>query len=251
MRYPIKGGEGFVVIATTRPETMLGDSGVAVNPNDERYAHLIGKKLILPIVGIEIPVFADEVVELGFGTGCVKVTPAHDVNDYEMGKRHDLEFINIFNPDATCNNNVPEEYRGKDRYEVRKMIVAKFEELGLMEKIEDYTHNVGYSERGGVPIEPYMSEQWFLKMDQLAQPALKAVRDGRVNFHPEHWVKTYEHWMLKIKDWCISRQLWWGHRIPVWYHKETGEIYCAVEAPADAENWRQEEDVLDTWRATM
>ncbi len=249
-KYPVKDSDEFLVVATTRPETMLGDTGVAVNPKDERYKHLVGKKVILPIVNREIPIFADEYVDIEFGTGAVKVTPAHDVNDYEMGQRHNLEIINIFNPDATTNENVPEDLRGLDRYEVRKRVVKKFEELGLLEKIEDYTTNVGYSERGNVPIEPYLSEQWFMKMDSLAQPALQVVREGKIKFHPQHWVKTYEHWMTNIKDWCISRQLWWGHRIPVWYHKETKEIYCDVEPPEDIENWRQDEDVLDTWASS-
>ncbi len=249
-KYPVKDSDEFLVVATTRPETMLGDTGVAVNPKDERYKHLVGKKVILPIVNREIPIFADEYVDMEFGTGAVKVTPAHDVNDYEMGQRHNLEIINIFNPDATTNENVPEDLRGLDRYEVRKRVVKKFEELGLLEKIEDYTTNVGYSERGNVPIEPYLSEQWFMKMDSLAQPALQVVREGEIKFHPQHWVKTYEHWMTNIKDWCISRQLWWGHRIPVWYHKETKEIYCNVEPPEDIENWEQDEDVLDTWASS-
>ncbi|MGE5430799.1 MAG: valine--tRNA ligase, partial [Syntrophomonadaceae bacterium] len=226
LKYPVKDTDEFVIVATTRPETMLGDTGIAVNPEDERYTHLLGKKVMLPIVNREIPIFADEYVDKNFGTGAVKVTPAHDVNDYEMGKRHDLEFINIFNPDASTNTNVPEELQGLDRYDVRKKVIEKLEELGLLYKIEDYTNNVGYSERGGVPIEPYLSEQWFLKMDELAAPALKVVREGKVHFHPEHWVKTYEHWMGNIKDWCISRQLWWGHRIPVWYNNKTNEIYC-------------------------
>jgi valyl-tRNA synthetase len=229
---------------------MLGDTAVAVNPNDERFKHLVGKKVLLPIVNREIPVIADDYVDMEFGTGAVKITPAHDVNDYEIGKRHSLEMINIFNEDATTNQNVPEEFRNKDRYEVRKLVVAKFEELGLLEKIEDYTNNVGYSERGGVPIEPYLSEQWFMKMDELVKPALEVVREGKVKFHPNHWVKTYEHWMTNIRDWCISRQLWWGHRIPVWYHKETGEVYCEVEPPKDIENWKQDEDVLDTWASS-
>lgn len=249
-QYPVKDSDVKLVVATTRPETMLGDTGVAVNPSDERYKDLIGKKVILPIVGREIPIFADEYVDKEFGTGVVKVTPAHDINDYEMGQRHNLEMINIFNEDATTNNNVPDDLRGLDRYEVRKRVVAKFEELGLLEKIEDYTNNVGYSERGGVPIEPYLSEQWFMRMDSLGESALKVVDEGRINFHPHHWVKTYKHWMENIKDWCISRQLYWGHRIPVWYHKETKEIYCEVEPPKDIENWVQEEDVLDTWASS-
>ncbi|WKZ69454.1 MAG: valine--tRNA ligase [Melioribacteraceae bacterium] len=249
-QYPVKDSDIKLVVATTRPETMLGDTGVAVNPSDERYKDLIGKKVILPIVGREIPIFADEYVDKEFGTGVVKVTPAHDINDYEMGQRHNLEMINIFNEDATTNNNVPDDLRNLDRYEVRKRVVAKFEELGLLEKIEDYTNNVGYSERGGVPIEPYLSEQWFMKMDELSAAALNVVDDGKVNFHPNHWIKTYKHWMENIKDWCISRQLYWGHRIPVWYHKETKEIYCEVNPPKDIENWIQDEDVLDTWASS-
>ncbi len=249
-RYPIKDSNEYLVVATTRPETMLGDTGVAVNPKDERYINLIGKKVILPIVNREVPIFADDYVDLEFGTGAVKITPAHDVNDYEMGTRHNLEVINIFNDDATTNKNVPEEFRGLDRYEVRKKVVEKFEELGLLKKIEDYTTNIGYSDRGGVPIEPYLSEQWFMKMDELAKPALKVVEEKKVQFHPNHWIKTYEHWMGNIRDWCISRQLWWGHRIPVWYHKETNEIYCEVDPPRDIENWEQDEDVLDTWASS-
>jgi valyl-tRNA synthetase len=249
-KYPVKGTNEFVVVATTRPETMLGDTGVAVNPEDERYKHLIGKTIILPIVGREIPLFADEYVDKNFGTGAVKVTPAHDVNDYEMALRHNLEMINIFNEDATTNGNVPDEFQELDRYEAREKVVERMKELGFLHKIEDYTNKVGYSQRGNVPIEPYLSEQWFMKMDELAKPALKVVKEGKIKFHPEHWVKTYEHWMTNIRDWCISRQLWWGHRIPVWYHKKTNEIYCEVEPPKDIENWYQDDDVLDTWASS-
>ncbi|MFA8341774.1 MAG: valine--tRNA ligase [Rhodothermaceae bacterium] len=249
-RYPIKDSDEYLVVATTRPETMLGDSGVAVNPNDERYKHLIGKSVMLPIVNREIPIFADDYVDLEFGTGCVKITPAHDVNDYEMGIRHKLEFINILNEDATTNNNVPEEFAGLDRYVVRKKVIKWFKENGLLEKIDDYQNKVGYSQRGDVPIEPYLSKQWFMKMEELVKPAIEVVEQGKVNFHPPHWKKTYDHWMGNIRDWCISRQLWWGHRIPVWYHNETNEVYCGVEAPKDIENWTQETDVLDTWASS-
>ena len=249
-KYPVVGSNEFIVVATTRPETMLGDTAVAVNPEDERYKHLIGKKVKLPIVERDIPIIADEYVDKEFGTGAVKVTPAHDVNDYEMGMRHNLQFINIFNDDATTNENVPDWLQNQDRYEVRKKVVAKFEELGLMHKIEDYQNKVGYSERGNVPIEPYLSEQWFMKMDELAKPAVDVVKEGRVKFYPKHWEKTYFHWMENIKDWCISRQLWWGHRIPVWYHKDTKEIYCDVNPPADIDQWKQDVDVLDTWASS-
>ncbi len=249
-KYPVKNSKEVIIVATTRPETMLGDTGVAVNPNDDRFKHLIGKKVILPIVGREIPIFADDYVDMEFGTGAVKITPAHDVNDYEMGKRNNLEMINIFNPDATTNKNVPEGFRNKDRFEVRKLVISEFEKLNLLEKIEDHANNVGYSERGGVPIEPYLSEQWFLKMEELTKPALQVVKEGKINFHPNHWIKTYEHWLENIRDWCISRQLWWGHRIPVWYHNETNEIYCDVNPPEDIENWTQDEDVLDTWASS-
>lgn len=262
IKYQVVDSQEYIVVATTRPETMLGDTGVAVNPHDERYQHLIGKKVLLPLTSREIPIFADDYVDKEFGTGAVKVTPAHDVNDYQMGQRHNLETINIFNEDASTNHNVPEEFRGLDRYEARKKVVARLTEFNLIEKIEDYTHNIGYSERGGVPIEPYLSEQWFMKMDELAKPALDAVKNGDIKFHPNHWVKTYEHWMENIQDWCISRQLWWGHRIPVWYC--IGDDHCnleckhpivSVDAPVKcphcgSKNIKQDEDVLDTWASS-
>ena len=261
-KYPVMDSEEFVTVATTRPETMLGDTGVAVNPNDKRYKHLIGKKILLPIADREIPIFADFYVDMEFGTGAVKVTPAHDVNDYDMGQRHKLEMINIFNDNATTNNNVPEEFQNLDRYEVRKKIVARMDELGFLHMIEDYQNKVGYSERGNVPIEPYLSEQWFMKMDDLAKPAVDVVQQGKVRFYPKHWEKTYFHWMEGIRDWCISRQLWWGHRIPVWYC--VGDDHCKLECKqpivsltppekcphCGSTNLKQDEDVLDTWASS-
>ena len=260
LKYPITGTSEFIVVATTRPETMLGDTGVAVNPNDERYAKYIGKTVTLPLVEREIPIFGDEYVDMTFGTGVVKVTPAHDPNDYEMGLRHNLEFINILNEDATLNHNAPEEFRGLDRYEAREKVLARFKEFGLIEKIEPHTHNVGFSERGGVPVEPYLSEQWYMKMDELSSAALDVVKEGKIKFYPGHWVKTYEHWMSNIRDWCISRQLWWGHRIPVWYCEDKKSVECSkpivgVDAPAEcphcqSKNIYQDEDVLDTWASS-
>jgi valyl-tRNA synthetase len=243
-KYPIKDSKEFIVVATTRPETMLGDTGVAVNPNDKRYEHLIGKTIILPITNREIPIFADEYVDMEFGTGCVKITPAHDPNDYEMGLTHGLDVINILHPNAKLNQNCPPEFQNLDRFDARKLVIEKLKKQGLLEKIEDYTHQVGHSERTNAIIEPYISKQWFLKMEKLAAPALKVVNDGEIKFYPERWTKTYNHWLENIKDWCISRQLWWGHRIPVWYKND--EIYCGVTPPSD-EGWVQDEDVLDTW----
>ena len=250
-RYPIKNSENFLSVATTRPETMLGDTAVAVNPNDKRYKNYIGKLILLPIVGREIPIIADEHVDPEFGTGCVKVTPAHDPNDFLIGERHKLDFINIMNENASMNNNVPSDYRGLSREMAREKVVENMENLGLMDRVEDHLHKVGISERGQVPIEYYMSNQWFLKMEELSKPALKAVKKGEINFHPKHWVKTYYHWLENIKDWCISRQLWWGHQIPVWYHKNNSKkIHVSVDGPEDPENWHQDQDVLDTWASS-
>ena len=250
-RYPIKGEDEYLVVATTRPETMLGDSAVAVNPNDKRYKKYIGKTVTLPLVGREIPIIADEYVDPEFGTGCVKITPAHDPNDFEIGKRHDLEFINVMNDDASINDNAPKKYIGKDRIEARKQVLHDIEQGGFLDKTENYLHKVGFSERGDVPIEFYMSDQWFMKMNELVKPAIDSVKSGKIRFHPEHWVKTYNHWMNNIKDWCISRQLLWGHQIPVWYHKEDkSRLHVSVNGPKDIENWEQDKDVLDTWASS-
>ncbi len=250
-KYPVKDSDEFIVVATTRPETMLGDTAVAVHPKDERYAHLVGKTIILPLVGRELPIIADDYVDTEFGTGCVKVTPAHDPNDFAIGERHDLEFINIMNDDASLNENAPEAYQNLSREDARKAVVNDLEAQGFLEKTEDYVNKVGFSERGQVPIEFYISEQWFMKMSELAKPALQAVTDGKITFHPEHWTKTYNHWMDNIKDWCISRQLWWGHQIPVWYHKDDPKkLHVSVNGPDDPENWVRDSDVLDTWASS-
>jgi valyl-tRNA synthetase len=251
-RYPYRDGTGHVTVATTRPETMLGDTAVAVHPDDARYKNLLGKTVLLPIVNREIPVVADEFVDPEFGTGAVKVTPAHDPNDYEIGVRHDLPAVDVMNDDGTMNADAGPEYDGMDRYECRRAVVAKMDSLGLLAGIEEHIHQIGYSERGDVPVEPRLSEQWFVRMKPLAEPAIKAVADGKVRFHPERWVKTYDHWMENIKDWCISRQLWWGHRIPAYTCDACGEITVARTAPAACRacggtSLTQDEDVLDTW----
>lgn len=247
VKYPLlEDNSKYVIIATTRPETMLGDTAIAVNPKDERYTNIAGKKVVLPIVDKAIPVIADEYVEMEFGTGALKITPAHDPNDFMIGEKYNLESVQVIDHTGKMNEHAGR-YSGLDRFEARKAIVERLKELELIEKIEDYTHNVGFSERGGAQVEPYLSDQWFVNMKPLAEPALNAVRSGEIKFHPERWTKTYENWMTNIRDWCISRQLWWGHQIPVWYNKNNGEIYCEVNPPADIENWEQDPDVLDTW----
>jgi valyl-tRNA synthetase len=247
MNYPLADGSGSIEIATTRPETMLGDTAVAVHPDDDRYKHLIGKNVILPIVNREIPIVADTYVDMEFGSGAVKITPAHDPNDFEVGNRHNLERVLVMNEDGTMNAKAGK-YNGMDRFECRKQIVKDLQELGVLFKIEDHLHSVGHSERSGAVVEPYLSTQWFVKMQPLADAAIELQQqEGKVNFVPDRFEKTYLHWMENIRDWCISRQLWWGHRIPAWYHKETGEVYVGSEAPVDIENWEQDNDVLDTW----
>lgn len=247
MNYPLADGSGTIEIATTRPETMLGDTAVAVHPEDTRYKHLIGKTVILPIVGREIPIVGDEYVDMEFGSGVVKITPAHDPNDFEVGNRHHLERILVMNEDGTMNERAGK-YEGMDRFECRKQIVKDLQEQGVLFKIEDHMHSVGHSERSGAVVEPYLSTQWFVKMQPLADQAIEfQQKEGKVQFVPERFEKTYLRWMENIRDWCISRQLWWGHRIPAWYHKETGKVYVKEEPPADVENWEQDTDVLDTW----
>ncbi|MCT4777659.1 MULTISPECIES: valine--tRNA ligase [Exiguobacterium] len=248
MKYPLADGSGHIEIATTRPETMLGDTAVAVNPKDERYAHLVGKTIMLPVMNREIPIVADDYVDMEFGTGCVKITPSHDPNDFEIGNRHELPRILVMDEGGKMNENAGK-YEGLDRFECRKQLVKDLEADGTLVKIEPHTHSVGHSERSGAVIEPYLSKQWFVDMEPLAKAALEAQGhdDTKVNFVPERFEGTYLRWMENIRDWCISRQLWWGHRIPAWYHNETGEVYVGKEAPADSENWHQDEDVLDTW----
>ncbi|WP_419895598.1 valine--tRNA ligase [Macrococcus psychrotolerans] len=247
INYPLADGSGFIEIATTRPETMLGDTAVVVHPEDERYKEMIGKNVILPIMNREIPVLADEYVEMDFGTGAMKVTPAHDPNDFEIGNRHNLERINVMNTDGSINK-LGGKYEGLDRFECRKQLIADLKESGELVKVERHMHQVGHSERSGAVVEPYLSTQWFVKMAPLAEQALNNQKtEGRIEFVPNRFEGTFNRWMEGIHDWCISRQLWWGHQIPAWYHKETGELYVGKEAPADIENWTQDEDVLDTW----
>ena len=254
IRYPRVDGKGYVVVATTRPETMLGDAAVAVNPDDPRYTDLVGLDLELPLTGRTIKVIADNYVDIEFGSGCVKITPAHDFNDYEMGKRHQLPVINVLNDDATINDESPQAYRGLDRMLARKQIVADLEAAGLLEKTETHKMMIPRGDRSGAIVEPYLTDQWYVKIAPLAKPAIEAVESGAIRFVPENWNKTYFDWMHRIEDWCISRQLWWGHRIPAWYAAD-GSIYVGYDE-ADARKrgnlgdeipLRQDEDVLDTW----
>ncbi|HAE04484.1 MAG TPA: valine--tRNA ligase, partial [Gammaproteobacteria bacterium] len=252
MRYPITDTNEIMVVATTRPETMLGDSAVAVHPEDKRYTHLIGKTIDLPLTDRKITIIADDYVDMEFGTGCVKITPAHDFNDYEMGQRHNLDVINILTDDAKINDTVKSAYAGMDRFDARKQMVKDLDDQGLLEKIEPHTLMVPRGDRTHSVIEPYMTDQWFVKVAPLAKPAIDAVKNGDIRFIPENWNKTYFNWMDNIQDWCISRQIWWGHRIPAWYDND-GNIYVAdslEEAQAQAGEGvalRQDEDVLDTW----
>ena len=246
-RYPMTDGSGYLELATTRPETMLGDTAIAVHPEDARYQQFIGKTVTLPLVNREIPVIADDYVEMDFGTGVVKITPAHDPNDFEVGLRHDLPQVNVMNDDATMNE-AAGKYAGMDRFAARKAIIKDMEELGYLVKVEEMTHSVGHSERTNVIVEPRISTQWFVKMQPLAERAVEnQSSEEKVSFYPERFENTFLTWMGNVHDWVISRQLWWGHQIPAWYHKETGEMYVGMEAPSDSENWTQDEDVLDTW----
>ncbi len=250
LRYPLKDGSGYVELATTRPETLLGDTAVAVNPKDERYKDIVGKTLILPLVGREIPVVADSYVDMEFGTGVVKITPAHDPNDFEVGKRHDLPVLNVLTEDAKIVDDYPD-YAGMDRYEARKKIVEDLEKGGYLVEVEDHEHNVGTCYRCGTTVEPRVSLQWFVKMDELAKPAIKAVEDGDIKFVPDRFEKNYLNWMNDIRDWCISRQLWWGHRIPAFYCDDCGEMVVSKESevccPKCGKPMRQDPDTLDTW----
>lgn len=246
-KYPFADGEGYMEIATTRPETMLGDTAIVVNPDDERYQDVIGKTVILPVVGRELPIIADDYVDKEFGSGAMKVTPAHDPNDFEIGNRHNLERIVVMDEAGRMNAEAGK-YEGMDRFECRKQLVKDLLEEGLVIKIGDHVHSVGHSERSGAVVEPYLSTQWFVKMAPLAEQALNNQKtNGRIEFVPPRFEKTFNRWMEEIRDWTISRQLWWGHQIPAWYHNETGELYVGEEAPVDIENWTQDEDVLDTW----
>ena len=257
VKYPIVGSESeYITVGTTRPETMLGDTGVAVHPDDERYTNLVGKMCVQPLTGREIPIVSDIYPDPEQGTGAVKITPAHDFNDYEVGKRCNLEKINIMTPQGTMNENCPEKYQGMDRFDCREIVITDMTELGFFVKVEDHTHTVPYGDRGGVPIEPYLTDQWYVDAKTLAKPAIDSVESGRTKFVPENWTKTYFDWMYNIQPWCISRQLWWGHRIPAWYghdgmifveHSEAEALTKAKEHYGKDVELTRDEDVLDTW----
>jgi valyl-tRNA synthetase len=246
IKYSLKNSDDFITIATTRPETICGDTAMAGNPEDKRYYSVIGKEVILPFINKIIPVIADKYVDPKFGTGALKITPAHDLNDYEVGERHGLEKVVVLTKQSILNENAGE-FAGMDILSARQKIESRLKDENLLVKVEDYLHNVAFSDRTKAMIEPYLSEQWFVKMKVLAEPALEAVKSEKIKFYPERYTKVYYHWMENIRDWCISRQLWWGHQIPIWYHKETGEIYCDINPPSDIESWEQDPDVLDTW----
>lgn len=251
IHYPLADSEGHLTVATTRPETMLGDTAVAVHPEDDRFSHLIGQHVVLPLMERRIPIIGDSYVDREFGTGALKITPGHDINDFEMGKRHGLEEINIFNEDATINENGGL-YQGMDRYAARKKVVEDLKARGLLEKIEDHQHRVGNCYRCSTVVEPYLSEQWFVKMKPLMEEPIQAVRDGRIRFVPKQWENTYFAWVENVRDWPVSRQIWWGHRIPVWYCADCGKMTVALEDPdrcahCGSANIRQDDDVLDTW----
>src|SRR5688572_21367788 len=254
LRYPLADGSGHIVVATTRPETMLGDTAVAVNPDDERYSKLIGKQIRLPLTDRLIPIIADSYVDPAFGSGCVKITPAHDFNDYEIGQRHSLPMINVFTPRGAMNENVPERFRGLDRFDARKRVVKELEAAGLLDHIDKHKLVVPRGDRSGAVLEPYLTDQWYVKIAPLAEPAIKAVEDGRTRFVPENYSKIYFEWMRNIKDWCVSRQLWWGHRVPAWYDDKGGIFVGRSEADVRAKfnipanvALSQDTDVLDTW----
>lgn len=246
IKYILEDSDKFITVATTRPETMFGDTAVAVNPKDERYSFYKNKRVRLPFLNKLIPVIEDDYVDIEFGTGALKITPAHDINDFEVGQRHNLEAISVITKHSKLNENAGE-FKDMDIFEARKKIVERLEELDLLVKVEDLTHNIAISDKSKAVIEPFLSEQWFVKMKKLAEPAIEVVKEGKIKFYPERYEKVYYHWMNNIRDWCISRQLWFGHQIPIWYNRQTGEIYCEVEPPKDLENWIQDEDILDTW----
>ncbi len=246
IKYKLENSDEFIAVATTRPETMFGDTAVAVNPHDKRYNDFKNKKVMLPFLNKLIPVIEDDYVDMKFGTGALKITPAHDINDFEVGQRHNLEAISVITKDSRLNEYAGE-FKGLEIFEARNKIVERLRDLNLLVKVEDLNHNIAISDKSKAVIEPFLSEQWFVKMKKLAEPAIEVVKEGKIKFYPERYEKVYYHWMNNIRDWNISRQLWFGHQIPIWYHKKTGEIYCEVEPPKDTENWNQDEDILDTW----